>query len=130
MCLNIWLGLRILSNNMCTELLLYTSWPRKDSLMVKVRSSPAWELLILEVGTIATRWINTGEPIKTWRGIMALSGMFRLGEIYAGNQLAQSLFYKADTTRIDKQLALEVIEFSQLLSALVSFLVYAVGNED
>jgi hypothetical protein len=56
--------------------------------------------------------------------------MFRLGEIYAGNQLAQSLFYKADTTRIDKQLALEVIEFSQLLSALVSFLVYAVGNED
>jgi len=103
---------------------------QEDSLMVKVRSSPAWELLILEVGTIATRWINTGEPIKTWRGIMALSGMFRLGEIYAGNQLAQSLFYKADTTRIDKQLALEVIEFSQLLSALVSFLVYAVGNED
>ncbi|HHC1098040.1 TPA: hypothetical protein ACN7UK_001161 [Klebsiella pneumoniae] len=37
--------------------------------MAKVRSSPAWELLILEVGTIATRWINTGEPIKTWRGI-------------------------------------------------------------
>lgn len=103
---------------------------QEDSLMVKVRSSPAWELLILEVGTIATRWINTVEPIKTWRGIMALSGMFRLGEIYAGNQLAQSLFYKADTTRIDKQLALEVIEFSQLLSALVSFLVYAVGNED
>lgn len=80
--------------------------------MTKVRSSPAWELLILEVGTIATRWINTGEPIKTRRGIMALSGMFRLGEIYAGHQLAQSLFYKADTTRIDKQLALEVIEMT------------------
>lgn len=39
---------------------------------------------------------------------MALSGMFRLGEIYAGHQIAQSLFYNL----IDKQLALEVIEMT------------------
>jgi hypothetical protein len=105
---------------------------QEDNLMAKVRSSPAWELLILEVGTIATCWINTGEPIKTWRGIMALSGMFQLGEIYAGHQLAQSLFDKADTTRIDKQLALEVIEmtFEQYRQRRAQGPVFAHGDSE
>ncbi|EEZ8304096.1 hypothetical protein D9H52_02815 [Escherichia coli] len=105
---------------------------KENSLTTSVRSSPAWELLILEVGTIATRWINTGEPIKTWRGIMALSGMHQLGEIYAGHQLAQSLFFKADAPRIDKQLALEVIEltFEQYRQRRVQGPVFAHGDSE
>ncbi|MCA6939909.1 hypothetical protein LF927_01720 [Pectobacterium polaris] len=75
-----------------------------------IRSSPRWEMLLLEVGTIATDWINTGEPVKTWRGILALSAMSKLGEVYAGMQVAQSLFHKADIPRIDKRLALDIIE--------------------
>lgn len=84
----------------------------EESLPASIRTSGAWEMLVLEVGTVATRWINSEEPVKTWRGIMALSGIHQLGEIYAGHQLAQSLFFKADTPRIDKQLALEVIELT------------------
>lgn len=105
---------------------------QEDSLTANVRSWPAWELLIPEVGTIATRWINTGEPIKTWRGIMALSGMLQLGEIYAGHQLAQSLFFKADAPRIDKQLALEVIEltFELYRQRRVQGPVFAHGNSE
>ncbi len=35
---------------------------------------------------------------------MAQSGMHQFGEIYAGHQLAQSLSFRADAPRIDKQL--------------------------
>ncbi|MFT2793972.1 hypothetical protein ACMV5I_28725 [Serratia sp. T13T92] len=84
----------------------------EESLPASIRTSGAWEMLVLEVGIVATRWINSEEPVKTWRGIMALSGIHQLGEIYAGHQLAQSLFFKADAPRIDKQLALEVIELT------------------
>lgn len=80
------------------------------SLTRAIWRSRAWEILILEVGTVATRWVNTGEPAKTWRGIIALSAMSQMGEVYAGHQLAQSLFFKADAPRIDKRLALDIIE--------------------
>lgn len=104
----------------------------EENLPTFIRSSAAWEMLILEVGTVATYWINTGEPAKTWRGIMALSGMHQIGEIYAGHQLAQSLFFKAHAPRIDKQLALEVVEltFEQYRQRRVEGPVFVHGDSE
>ncbi|RDL15617.1 hypothetical protein [Serratia fonticola] len=104
----------------------------EESLPASIRTSGAWEMLVLEVGTVATDWINSEEPVKIWRGIMALSGIHQLGEIYAGHQLAQSLFFKADAPRIDKQLALEVIEltFEQYLQRRPYGPVFACANSE
>ncbi len=63
-----------------------------------------------KVGTIATRWINSEEPAKTWKGIIALSAMTQMGDLYAAVQLARSLFHKVPPHRREPGIALTLIE--------------------
>ncbi|TVL47439.1 hypothetical protein [Shewanella algae] len=71
--------------------------------------SNRWLIIREELGIIAARWINSGTPVKSWQGIGLLQALWDMGIIYAGCQLAQSLFHKAGDFRRDEATALKVI---------------------
>jgi len=71
--------------------------------------STRWLIIREELGIIAARWINSGSPVKSWQGIGLLQALWDMGIIYAGSQLAQSLFHKSGEFRRDESTALKVI---------------------
>ncbi|EMM9644004.1 hypothetical protein AB6F64_22285 [Providencia hangzhouensis] len=81
----------------------------ENSIAPDIFHSSRWLIIREELGIIAAQWINSGTPVKSWQGIALLQALWEMGIIYAGSQLAQSLFHKAGDFRRDEKTALKVI---------------------
>ncbi|MEQ2024852.1 hypothetical protein ABLB84_03520 [Xenorhabdus szentirmaii] len=81
----------------------------ENSITPDIFHSSRWLIIREELGIIAAQWINSGTPVKSWQGIVLLQALWDMGIIYAGSQLAQSLFHKAGDFRRDEKTALKVI---------------------